>query len=318
MQVVLEIVIPVFALILCGYLVGRTRLLTDDGIKGINNLVFYVILPGLIFRTMSSGAFRERFDIDIVLAYFSAALGLFAAALLLARYVFRLKTTEQPIFAMGATFSNTALMAISIVYLAYGEAGLVPLMILFTVHPLIMIILPTILLEVARTRERGQGDAHILLILQQAVLGVVTNPVILGMVAGIAWGFAGWPMPKMLDQFTKFLSDATATCALFGLGAALTRYRVRGNLKQSFSMVALKLLALPTLVWLTTYYVFEVDHMWAQVAIIMSSMPTGASVFILASRYETYIGRATSAVLISTALSIVSASILLSMFAPAR
>lgn len=318
MQALLEIVIPVFALILCGYLVGRTRLLTDDGIKGINNFVFYVILPALTFRIMGSGTFRARFDIDIVLAYYSAALGLFAGAFFLARYVFRLTTTEQPIFAMGSVFSNTALMAISIVYLAYGEAGLVPLMILFSIHPLILIIIPTILIEVARTRAQGEGEAPILRIIGQAMLGIVTNPVILGMAAGIAWAFTGWQMPKMLDQFTKFLSDATAPCALFGLGAALTRYRIRGNLKESFTMVGFKLIGLPVAVWLMTYYVFEIDRMWAQVAIVMSAMPTGANVFILASRYDSYVGRATSAVLISTALSVISASILLWMFSPAR
>ena len=313
MQTVLDIVLPVFGLILLGYGVARTPLLDEAGIKGLNNFVFYVAIPVLLFRSMSQLSIPDTIDPLMPVAYFCAAGIVFAGGLLAGRKVFKLPLDESAMMAMGCTYSNLLLLGLPLAFLAFGDEGLLAILLIISFHPLILITLATIIIELAR----GQG-AHGGRVLLSALGALVRNPVLIGMAAGLLWGTTGLGLPKPLATMADLLKAAASPTALFAVGASLTRFTIRGDAAQSATMIVAKLFVLPALVWMSCTFVFGVGPLWTAVATLAAAMPSGVNTFLLASAYNTYLARSATAVLISTALSVLTVGALIAFLGPAR
>lgn len=309
MDTTLTIVLPVFGLILLGYLVGLTRLFSNEGVKGLTNFVFYIAIPCLLFRAMARLDRPESFDLRILVAYFGAAAFVYLVGLALGRVVFRNDLADQAMLGMAGGFSNTALVGLPVVYAAFGERGLLPLLIILSVHPLLLITVPTVLIEL----HRGQGDRwHA--ILASTALSLLKNPIIVAMVLGLGYGQTGLALPDIVDRFARFVGGAGPPAALFAVGASLTAYRLGGDLREVSVALLLKLALLPATVFVMTTYVFALDPLWAAVATVNASMPVGVNVFVLARTYDVYVARAASAVLASTGIAWITVALLLGAF----
>jgi len=310
MQAILETVLPVFGLVLCGYVVGRKNWMSEEAIKGLSTFVFYFAIPALLFRAMARGAGPIEFT--IVAAYFSAVLTTFLLALLVARLLFRTGPAERVLFGMGTVFSNTVLLAIPLVFTALGEEAGRQLMLIITFHAVLIFPVVTVLIEVAL----GAGQRWRRLALNTAK-SLALNPIILAPLAGIAYGQSGLPLPGAGERFLALLGGAAAPCALFALGASLAVFKISGDLKETFGIVAMKLVVHPAAMAVFALYVFDLPPLAAAVAILTAACPSGANVFIMARQYDLYLGRSASAVLISTAVSVVTLSLLLAFLKPA-
>lgn len=311
MGAVVDVVFPVFALIGIGYVLGRSPLLAGDaGIRALTNFVFYAAIPALLFRLFGRGLPEGGIQWSIVVGYFAAAFVHFGLTMALGRWVFGHRGADIGLMGMTSTFSNTLLLGIPLIHTAFGDAGMLPLMMIVTFHPMLLIPLPTIIIEVLRGAP-GQGLWGIL---RASLASLVVHPVILGVVAGIAFGQTGWTLPSMLDRVIDLLSRAATPAALCALGASLTQFRIAGDIKESLTLVALKLAGLPLLVFLCTSFVFRNDPLGVAVATINAAMPAGVNAFLLARYYGTYTQRSASAILIGTVLSVLTISALIAWF----
>lgn len=308
MEATINIIAPIFGLILCGYLVAKSPILDKAAIVGINNFVYYVAIPCLLFRSMAKGVSLDVLDPQIDFAYFGGCFLLFVVAMFGGKFIFRLSLVEQAVFAMGTIFSNTVMLGIPLIYMAYGDEGLLAIMLIIAFHSAILIPLATIIIEVGNSRG-GVGE-----ILLSTVKALATNPVILGLLVGLFWGLAALPVPEIADRFIGLLAGAAAPCALFALGAAISEYKVAGDLRESLVIVFVKLVIHPIIVWLLAQYVFEMSPVFVAVATITAALPVGANVYILAQKYEIYVARSASSVLISTAISVLSVALLVGFF----
>lgn len=316
MGAVLDIVFPVFALIGIGYALGRSPLLGGDvGIKALTNFVFYAAIPALLFRLFSRGLPEDGIQWSIVFGYFTAAFLHFALTVAAGRYIFRNAPVEYGLMGMSSTFSNTVLLGLPLVYTAFGEAGLIPMMMIVTFHPMTLIPIATIMIEALRgqtgqdgqTGER-QGIGQILL---STIRSLAVHPVILGLCAGLLFGATGLALPSMVDRLIDMLSKAATPAALCALGASLTQFRIAGDLKESLTLVAMKLALLPALVFFFTSYVFENDPLYVAVATVNAATPAGINAFLLARFYGTYTQRSASVILLSTVFSVFTLSLLI-------
>lgn len=313
MQAVLEIVLPVFGLVLAGWALAQTPVLSREGVRGLSSFVFYVAIPALLFRTMGRGVIPADVEWGVVLAYFGGSLLLFAATIPFGRLAFGLRADECAVLAMGATFSNVVLLGVPLVLATFGEPGLLPIMMIVAFHSTFLITLTTVVVEASRG-VRGGGVQ----VVRSTLKALAQNPVLVAMAAGLAWGATGLGLAPPVDRFAQLLGGAAAPCALFALGATLAGYRISGAVGESATMVALKLVAHPLIVWLLATRVFAIDPMWAAIATITAALPVGANVFVLAQKYGIYVQRSTSATLLSTAAAVVTVSILVALLAPAR
>ncbi len=311
MQATIDIVLPVFGLTLCGWLVGKSPLLSSEGIRGINNFVFYVAIPALLFRSMSTLTVPETLDGAIIVAYFLSCGLVFTAALVLGHKGLALKLDEAAIFGMGGIFGNQVMFGVPLILLAFGEQGLVALLFIISFHPLILITVPTLVIEIARGGGNNAGQ-----ILWSALKGLLRHPVILGMLSGLVWRQTGLGLYPPVETLVDMLRDAATPAALFAVGATLTNFRVAGNVRHALLVVAVKLAVMPAVVWTVSALIFRLDPLWTAVATIAAAMPTGVNVYLLASSYDIYVARATTATLISTAASIVTVGVLINLLVP--
>lgn len=309
MQSILETVLPIFGLVLLGYIVGRRGWMSEEAIKGLNTFVFYFAIPALLFRATAGGL--GAVELSIVGAYFSVVGVTFLLALAVARLLFRTGPAERALFGMGSIFSNTVLLAIPLIFTALGEEAGRRLMLIITFHSVIIFPIVTVLIELGL--GAGQGWRALALGTTKAL---ALNPIILALLAGIAYGQSGLAVPAAGERFLALLGGAAAPCALFALGASLTAFKISGDLKETLAIVVMKLLVHPALMAVFALYVFELPPLAAAVAILTAACPSGANVFIMARHYNLYLGRSASAVLISTAVSVVTLSLLLAILGP--
>jgi predicted permease len=312
MRISLEIVLPVFALILCGFVFARAQVLSAEGIKGLSAFVFYVAIPALLFRSMAAGVLREGMNLDVVYVYYIGAMIMFATAMMIGRFAFGLDLAKQSLLAMNATFSNAVLLGIPLIFTAFGTAGQVAVLLIASLHSLVLFTLATVLIEVGLGAGRAPGR-----VAGATALAVARNPFMISVAVGSVWGFAGLDVPVPLDTFTRLLAGAAAPAALFALGATLAEFRLGGDMRDVAAIVVLKMLVHPALVWVLATQLFRLGPIDTAVVVIVAALPTGANPFILAQRYDIYVQRSASSVVITTALSVLSAALLLAWYAQA-
>lgn len=307
----LEIVLPVFAIVALGWVFARRNLISDAGVSGIVNFVFFLAIPALLFRTLAGGAVQEQFDATIIVAYFGAALPHFLLGWVVSRKMFGNAADASGLAAMGATFSNLVLIGLPLVQRAYGDAGLVPLMLVIMLHSSILFTATTLAVEGAR---RGGGGW--LRGIPRTLRAVILNPIVLGALGGLVYGFTGLPLPAIADETLALLGRAAGPVSLFAVGCTLAGCRIAGDLRESLTISALKLMVLPVLVWVSATVVFDVRPEWVTVAVLAAAMPAGANVYVFARKFEVYTARATAVVVLSTLGSVVTLTALIALLPP--
>lgn len=304
----LEIVLPVFALMAFGWFFARRNLISEAGVSGIVNFIFYLAIPSLLFRTLASGAVQEQIDPKLVVGYFSAALVAYGINWLISHFVFKNNAETSALGAMAGTFSNLVLIGLPLIQRAYGERGLIPLMLIVMLHSSILFTTTTLSL----TLGRGEG-VHWLVTLGKTLRSVLLNPIVIACLTGLLYGGLGLPLPKVASDTLALIGRAAAPTSLFAVGATLATCTIRGDLRESLTVSVLKLFMLPCLVFISTHYIFGVRPQWVTVAVIAASMPAGANVFVFARKYNVYVQRATAIVVLSTLGAVVTLTTLIAV-----
>lgn len=308
-----DLVLPMVGLMLAGYLLARLRVFEANGIRGLATFVFLLAIPSTLFRGASAGTVQGAAGFGIVYAYFLGCFVVYAVGLWIGRAAFSGSPAERALLALSGCFSNTVMLGIPLIIGAFGDPAVLPVMLVISVHALLMLPLTTVLIEAGRSDSGGLRK-----VLFGLARAVFKNPMIIAVALGFAWSLTGRPLPAAIDGVTRLLAGAAPACALFALGASLAGFRIGGDLRETSYIVVAKLVAHPALVWLFARYVFGLEAIEVAVATMLAALPTGANVFILAQRYEVYIARAATAVLVSTVLAVPSAALLLSFFAGLR
>jgi malonate transporter len=305
---ILDIIVPVFGTVAAGWLIGRSKLLTPEGLRGLTNVTFYAFFPALLFRSMSRVRV-EALSLDILIVFFGTALFLYFPLMLLGRAM-GMRLGERTVFALSSTFSNGVGIGIPFISYAFGEKGLVPLLMIISANSLILLTLSSFLMELD---QQGGARTGLLSKLGGAALRMIKHPVIPPIFAGLLWSeimafVPGLSTPIVLDRVLQALASAAAPCGLVMAGASLAHVGLKKHWQMAAICSAFKLVALPLIVWFAGYYFFTLDPMWLTVATLNAALPAGANVYLLAQLYGRGVGLATNAVVISTGASIVTLS----------
>ena len=306
MNAIVDIIVPVFGMVLVGWALGRTRLLTAEGLRGLTNVTFYALFPALLFRSMAKVRL-EALDLEILLVFFGAGLLLFFLMLPLGRLL-GMRPADRTVFSLSGTFSNGVGIGIPFVSYAFGEAGLVPLLMIIAFNSLVLLTLSSFLLEIA---ARGGAHGRLLGKLGSAALRMLKHPIIPSIFAGLAWSemtafVPGLATPIVIDRVLQALATAAPPCGLIMAGASLAHVGRKEHWQPFF-----KLAVLPLMVWISGRYLFTLDPLWLTVATLNAAMPAGANVYLVAQLYRAGVGLATNAVVISTAASVLTLSAIL-------
>ena len=290
---VFSALIPVVLLTALGYAAGRLRWIRAEASKDLSNLVFVVLTPALMFRTMSA-VHVQQLDFRPLAAYFAAALVLFALTFLLQGF-----NRRAAVLALAASFSNTVMIGIALIGLAYGEAGLVILLTLVSLHALVLLTAGTVLLELAVAREAAAAQPRAM---WRTVLGAVRNavihPVPLPILAGLLFAQTGWALPEVVDRPLQWLGQAFGPLALLLVGVTLAGTRVGPHLRGALGITVAKNLLMPALV-AGLGLLLGLSGLPLLVMVVTASLPIGANVFLFSQRYAVAEELVTACVIVS-------------------
>lgn len=307
---VLSALIPVVLLIAIGFIAGRAGWIRAEATKDLSNLVFMVLTPALLFRTMST-VHVEQLNFKPVAMYFVGAFLLFGAMLL-----WQGGTRRAAVLALAATFSNTLAIGTPLVGLAYGDAGLVTLFTLISVHALVLLTLATVVLELAVAREEAAagtgGGRHMMLTVLGAVRNGIIHPVPLPIIVGLLFAQTGLVMPAAVDRPLQLLGNAFGPLALVLVGVTLTNVRVGEQLKGALGLTLAKNLVFPAVVAVLCL-ALGLSGLPLTVMIVTASLPIGANVFMFSQRYEVAEDLVTASVAVSTALGLLTISLVMAL-----
>jgi malonate transporter len=308
LQTILNTALPFFALIFCGYGAGRFRLLSEASVAGVNAFVFYFALPAFIFNLLATSPLADVVNGPFVAAYLGTGLVVFAVAAILGRLLFKVRRSEAALQGSAAVLGNTGYMGIPLVASAFGDRAAIPLVLGLTLEATVLIPLTIILVEAQKGLDAGWSQ-----LLGSVAGAMVRNPIIIAIFTGVLVSAMSLGLPTPIENFTDLLGRAAGPCALFALGATLTSFPISTGIGEVSYMTFFKLLVHPAAIWFATTRLFDVDPLWASVAILGASLPVAANVFIVARQYDTYVDRTSSAILVSTAISVVTVSALLTV-----
>lgn len=295
---------PVFLLIAAGCLAGRLDWIRDAAVKDLSNLVFLLLIPALLFRTMSD-VHLEQLDFTPVVAYFIAAIGL-----LLLSVAWRGFDRRSVVMALAGSFSNMVMIGITLVELAYGKAALVTLLTLVSVHALILLTLGSVLLELAAAKEARSVDQrapHVLVTAWSACRGALIHPIPLPILCGLVFAQTGWVLPTVVDKPLQLLGGAFGPLALVLVGVTLSRTPLRGHWRDALWICGAKNWLLPALVGASAW-AMDITGLPLTVMVVAAGLPMGANVFLFAQRYGVAQALTTASMGLSTAMAVVSLS----------
>jgi len=301
-----EVALPFFALILAGYLALDRQLVAANAVAGLNAFVFYFALPALLFFKVATAPLEDLFDWRFFIAFYGVAAVLWLTSTGLFRWRFGLPFAEASVAGMGSIWTNSGYMGIPLLITALGPDAALPAVLALTFDNLLTAPLLLLILE-ART---GRGTTP-LATLRTVVGNLARNPLILAVFGGFAWNLTGQPLPVPIANFAELLGAAAAPCALFALGASLVGSKLAGAKAEIATATLIKLLVHPVLMALTVLWLLPLRPELAIATIVTASLPTGASVFVLAERYGIYTRRASSIVLATHTLSVVTVTLVL-------
>lgn len=306
MQTTLSVVLPVFAIILAGWLSVRVRLVDPGGMRALRDVVFYLTMPALLFSSIVQGPQVDFLGVSSV--YFAACLLVFALALGLGR-AFGLPLARAAMLALNSAYGNTVMIGIPVAVSALGTSALPPLLAIVALHSAILLPLAGVLME---AEVAGAERRSPLAVVAGILKGALKNPVIIAILSAFLARSVGLPVPGPLQEVLRMLGAAATPLALICLGGTLPALNRRALGFETSVALVLKLLVLPLLVFAFGRWM-QLAPLPLSVALLTAAMPTGANAFLLAHRNEALIEVSAGTVLVSTALSLLTISVLLGL-----
>lgn len=277
---------PIFALIMLGYLLGWRQWLNAESLAGLAAITFKLFMPTLLFAGIAKAPLGEGLAPMLLLAYYLPVLLVFGLVNLIAH---RQRGTATP-SGLTAAFSNNVLVGIPLVTTLMGAEGLVYVFAILVFHSLTLFSLHSCYAAFGG-QDRVDG---------RSLLKNLANPMIIGLLLGALLNVSQLAVAPPVWQVIEWLAQAALPCALIVLGASLSRYRLRPS-RTAFGLALAKLLLLPALVYGVSGQLPGLNESARTVLVLLAACPCGVNILAFAKTPEDT-RNVSSAVFLSTML----------------
>lgn len=293
--------LPFFALIGLGWLAGRLRMFPEAATEYLTRFVFYFALSAMLFRFAAQLSLGEIFDARFASAYLAGCLAVYLLVTLVAR-LRGLPMTEAAVEAQCAVIGNTGFLGVPLLTALLGARAAGPVLMVLSIDLIVFSSVITLIITGAREGRISPRILHVL------ALGLLRNPMIVSMVAGLAVSALEWPLPAPVDEFLTILGAAATPGALFAIGASLATKSAE-RLSVALWLSFAKLVLHPAAIAVAALFLFSVGRQAAGVMIAAAALPVAGNVYILARHYGVAPNRVSAAILVSTVFSILTVSL---------
>lgn len=262
---------PLFFIMVLGYLLHRKNFLTDDFVAMANKFVFNVALPVQLFRDLATMDVRASFDGAYVLFCAAATTASILVIWVLAKLLLKDKHIVGE-FVQACYRSSAAILGAAFIQNIYGTSGMSGLMILGSV-PLYNIFAVVILTleSPSLAVKSGMGEK-----IKKSLKGIVTNPILLGIAAGFVWSLLRLPMPTMVNKTLSSLAGLTSPLALLAIGAGFKGRAALAYLKPTAVATVTKLILLPAIFLPMAVHLGFTDQKLVALLVMLGSVTTPA------------------------------------------
>ncbi len=298
-----ETVLFVFGLVGLGYLSGVTGYLKPETGEALSEFAVGVALPLLLFRTMVDADFNGLSPWALWATYFSAVAVTWTVGHLVTTRVFGRDSQAGVVGGVGAAFSNLVLLGVPFMLGVFGQDGFEILSLIITVHLPAVIMASIILFGIF-----GRGDGApvgLMEVLRDFVVAIARNPLIIGILLGLAWRATGLELPTLASRLVDALAEIAGPVALFAMGLGLRKFGISGNVRPALALSVLKLMLMPA-VALGMAILFDLPPLTAKVAVVAAAFPAGVNSYLIATQFGTGQALASNQMTISTACAVVS------------
>ena len=296
--------LPFFAIIGLGFWAARIQFFSAEATAYITRFVFYFALSAMLFRFAANLEFAEVFDGRLIAGYLFGCAVVYAIATTVA-LLRRVDVQTAAIEAQCAVIGNTGFLGLPMFVMLFGEEAIGPLVLVLATDLIVFSSLIVIIIHSARDRRMSPA------ILKTIGMGLLRNPMILSISAGLIWSALKMPIPLPLNDFLKILGGAATPGALFAIGASLAGKSAE-RIRIAAWLTCCKLVLHPLFVGIGVLLLFPIDRFSATTVISAAALPVAGNVFMLAQHYGIAPHRVSAAILFSTAFSILSVPLVIS------
>lgn len=298
----LSVILPVFAVIVAGYIAGRAGLLGPTASSELNKFVVYLGLPALLFQVMAEADWTTLWQPGFVASF---AIGMFVifGVTLVYRVMNGRHLTDASIDGLNAGYANTGYIGFPLCELIFGRHTLVFATVATVLTASLLFATAIVFMEIGLQTERR---AHHLA--RKVAVSLLKNPLIISPILGALWSLVGLPLPAPVASTLHLVGGAASPCALVSLGLflAAARPETRSAIKEALALSSLKLIGQPLLTAICAFFVFRLPPTTSAVVVLLSALPTGAGSFMIAEYYDREAVVTSKTILFTTIASVVS------------
>ncbi len=293
-----EVIAPLIFIASLGYFCAKTKWLSKVQLDGLSNFTFNITIPVFLFYKMATAQLEHNLSVDFFLAFYVPVLSCYFIAWLINQYFHpqcKSNSAASAAFALGSSYSNNVIVGLPILLMLYGEQVVVLIFAIVTFHSALLFTLTSLL-----NREKATTSWL------KSLVNTFNNPLLISIFAGVLFNLLSVSLPHFIDESLQLLGKPAITLALFILGSSLAFY----SLKTAFHWVVIstliKLLLLPTLVYLSAKEFFHLTTIQLNILVILSACPTGVNAYLVAKNFTYHEKTVASTVVVTTILATIS------------
>ncbi|MCB1342996.1 MAG: AEC family transporter [Pseudooceanicola sp.] len=290
--------LPFFAIIGLGYWAGHTRFFTAEATAYLTKFVFYFALSAMLFRFAANLDMAAVFNGRLIAGYLWGTAFVYGIATAVG-FLRGLNVQVAAIEAQCAVIGNVGFLGLPMFVILFGEASIGPMMLVLATDLIVFSSLIVILINGARDGRMRPA------VLKTVGLGLLKNPMIVMISAGMAWSAFAIPVPAVMNDFLTVLGGAATPGALFAIGASLAGKSAE-RIEVAGWLTFCKLVLHPLAVGIGVMVLFPLPDYEATIVLAAAAMPVAGNVFMLAQHYGIAAKRVSAAILFSTAASILT------------
>ena len=300
-----DLILPVFAVILTGGIVGYTGYLPRALSEALIRFAYNIAMPALLIVTIAQEPSRSLIRWRFLLAFGGGSLLCFILVFgIMAFGITSIRTSRtlasRTMYGMAASMTNTGFVALPVLEAIYGPRAVLPAAIATVFVAVVMFPLAVVLLEFGQRDADGARTPPMV-----TVRHVVLNPLVISTLIGILLSALGLRLPGPVTAYLGIMADALTPCALFAIGLGLSIDGVRASIGRASLLSVVKLVIMPLIVYGLCVYL-GIDPLYTIAAVICAAVPTAKTVYILAGEYHCEEMMVASTVSLTTLASVVS------------
>ncbi len=295
-----DLILPVFAVILSGCVVGYTGYLSRTLSDALIHFAYNIAMPALLIVTIAQESAHSLINWRFLFAFGAGSLLCFLLVFSAMSVHASRSLASRTMHGMAASMTNTGFVALPVLQAIYGPRAVLPAAIATVFVAVVMFPAAVILLELGQRDAHGPRTGPMV-----TVKHVVLNPLVISTLIGVLWSVLGLRMPGPVTAYLGILADALTPCALFAIGLGLSIDGLRANIGRASLLSAVKLVIMPLIVYGLSMSL-GLDPLYTIAAVICAAVPTAKTVYILAGEYRCEEMMVASTVSLTTLASVIS------------